>query len=603
MALTNPLTIFKLNKGGFRRLYRFELFIGTSRKPKHVFNFITGPQSYSINEGTRTSLQKTFGGTYLDDFGEDNKQISLSGDFGLNQFSVGWDDKRVGRNIGALAGLKYFRDKFVRSYEWAKPSEDVRVKFYDLCGEIEKNVDGWYVNINKFSINRDAGSTFQFKWSMDLTVLGKGWIEIVPKSDGLHQVVHSNLSYGQGLFAIASAIDNVVSIFKPQGLGVKSNLYTFKKEKPLIPIADILDNVNNALDSVTDAVSDVLAVADALSDSIDGFSQLANQAINVFNLCNSTVNAIRSTTGNVLDSVANSTDLINNTILAVDDLFRNTASLFDPTAPGSFSAVWHRSMSKIQNNFRIINAMAQAPIGGAEPYRNISTREQHRINLENEQAVAIGNDQASGNDNGSIPKEKTMVRTTRVNFPTGMTPSQIALQIYGDAIFSFLIQNANPGINFEARSKTLLNIPTLMTREEVATLPNRYIFDKNPNGKDISVDPDNFIMIGSSGDARLVSDGVNIIAQLNRQIQTEIGSLGSDQNYGLDFSIGEVGGPDRLLLLQSRIEAILAGDERFGADSIVESITDNQTGTFIELRLFIGVDDPIKTSLFIAQKR
>jgi hypothetical protein len=164
-----------------KKIYKLELYrraVFASSRPDKVFYFITNPQGYKVTEKDRIGMQKTLGGTWAENFGPDDKQIVLSGDFGLSKTKIGWDGFDTIR--GAKKALTYLRKNFIRLAEKAiddgAGTNDYYLKFYDLS-DIESYRDGWIVIINSFEITRDKSRPYSYSWALNMTAIGKALLE------------------------------------------------------------------------------------------------------------------------------------------------------------------------------------------------------------------------------------------------------------------------------------------------------------------------------------------------------------------------------------------------------------------------------------------
>jgi len=621
------LTTLNSNKIGFKRIYRFELYVGSSLE--HTFNFIVSPQTYSINEKNRYAITKTLQGTHVDLFGEDNKTINLSGNFGLNEKSSGWDDKIVNsKAVGAFGALRYFRDKFVRFTEWAgDESNNIYIKFYDFSKEIETNQDGWYVILEDFTVSRDTSNILGYKWAMKVTSVGRsvitlklantsegggigssateseGWAKLEEKkkvaetstSDPATTATFGGSENGVDKELVAETKSHLSRLIKRIGEaskkvegfnqrvgGLTQTMYSFrtaKRKKLFALIREMTKFVKN------------------LRASISAMQKFAEEAINfginvpldflkevnvlVDETLNLTYDLLTAPTS-ILDNIAQKGAEINGYLADTQKLVIKGADIFgipEGFKEGSIVAVkWQQSIENVEITFQIMGKLATSSFNGARPFRDIAKAEADRLRSE-------GLSEEEIQEQVAVITDKTMAIFSLQSYDTSLSISQIADQAYGDANLTYLISEANPGIAFDNRSTEEVYIPLLFTRAEIDANEFDLLFDDNLNGQDILVDKTKTIAIGSTGDIAIVSDTVNTVAKFSRQLEIGLGDLGSDNNYGLDPSIGEADVEAISTSISARVAVIINETPQILGSSSVLGVRIDETGVYVETKL------------------
>ena len=188
--------------------YSFEFVDKDGNTITEIF-FSLPPESISISEKTRSEISKTIGGGYITDFGNDFKEITITGSLHfyqvlsrMNPNSPQWDFSSTDElmlidGYSEFEKIRYAVIRY-RDYTITPKNKKSNELFFDLAridtlilkervnktqNALYPNIEmvfhdydmdeHWKVKVNSFSINRDKSDPFSVKYEISLTAYEK----------------------------------------------------------------------------------------------------------------------------------------------------------------------------------------------------------------------------------------------------------------------------------------------------------------------------------------------------------------------------------------------------------------------------------------------
>ena len=150
--------------------------------PIEAFILNIPPSSIEIEEPQRVTHTKTFGGLFVDDYGEDNVKINISGDTGGSTVrkTYAFDTSEP---FNGKAAFYYFRNKIMRYKEKRDDYADYDMVYYDLSSISNsesrnlkistEQVEAYVVSLVKFKMSRSKERPLFYSYSIELVALRK----------------------------------------------------------------------------------------------------------------------------------------------------------------------------------------------------------------------------------------------------------------------------------------------------------------------------------------------------------------------------------------------------------------------------------------------
>lgn len=154
-----------------------EIINTDSRELEKSFAFSLPPESIRIEVPQRVAVTKTFGGVFVDDYGVDCAQISISGSTGNTALKEVYLNGQTVNMTGKNEA--YFILEEILHYKRGKPYEKYELRLYDLSsvpnnsssfgqGSMESlNIDGWIVILKDGQIQRTKDKPLFFDYSLE----------------------------------------------------------------------------------------------------------------------------------------------------------------------------------------------------------------------------------------------------------------------------------------------------------------------------------------------------------------------------------------------------------------------------------------------------
>ena len=126
------------------------------------------PRQYKLEEGVRAKITKTFQKVYIDDYGPDNPQLTISGFSGTSQaFRTYRATENDDRAYQSKDAFYVFRDSILH-YRYREDYENKRLYVYDLADE-----QAYDCFLQEFNLERSAEAPFFYPYTINLFIIGR----------------------------------------------------------------------------------------------------------------------------------------------------------------------------------------------------------------------------------------------------------------------------------------------------------------------------------------------------------------------------------------------------------------------------------------------
>ncbi|KKM04505.1 hypothetical protein LCGC14_1763580, partial [marine sediment metagenome] len=495
---------------GVRMMYKKSiLFEIVQRKnpgtPVESFTLTIPPENMEIEEDQRISETETFGGVFLDDYGEGLKPIRISGHTGGSTLRLTYSrgsSKNKGKKFDGRSAFFYFRDTLMRykSVESRKTTyQNYDLYIYDLSTipakqdismyPIENIAEGYACYLKKFKMTRSKERPLFYNYSIELVA------------------VRALGTYNEMAKSPVPSTNNPLSLIGAlrRGLRLTKGYFT---------------DVRNVMDSV----SDVLDVIDDLEGQLRAFINQAGDLVYYpFALASRVLTMIVGLTD--LAEAAYTTMVV--TAGKSETTFYNILSILRGTSSSSAALV----------------AYSKTPDASARLINKIS-REDSRV----QSSIAQFKDLTEQESEITSNVLSQSIATETIYYIYGYiivsarqdtTLERLSIEYFDSVDFIELIAIFN-GIkgDSEIESGDQIRIPVITKGKNPE---NNYVYSDlrgDIYGSDIRLDASGKVVVMASGDLARVEGVDNLVQAANLRLNDQLGSRLRLTLYGIQDSIG-----------------------------------------------------------------
>ncbi len=495
---------------GVRMMYKKSiLFEIVQRKnpgtPVESFTLTIPPENMEIEEDQRISETETFGGVFLDDYGEGLKPIRISGHTGGSTLRLTYSrgsSKNKGKKFDGRSAFFYFRDTLMRykSVESRKTTyQNYDLYIYDLSTipakqdismyPIENIAEGYACYLKKFKMTRSKERPLFYNYSIELVA------------------VRALGTYNEMAKSPVPSTNNPLSLIGAlrRGLRLTKGYFT---------------DVRNVMDSV----SDVLDVIDDLEGQLRAFINQAGDLVYYpFALASRVLTMIVGLTD--LAEAAYTTMVV--TAGKSETTFYNILSILRGTSSSSAALV----------------AYSKTPDASARLINKIS-REDSRV----QSSIAQFKDLTEQESEITSNVLSQSIATETIYYIYGYiivsarqdtTLERLSIEYFDSVDFIELIAIFN-GIkgDSEIESGDQIRIPVITKGKNPE---NNYVYSDlrgDIYGSDIRLDASGKVVVMASGDFARVEGVDNLVQAANLRLNDQLGSRLRLTLYGIQDSIG-----------------------------------------------------------------
>lgn len=533
------------------RSWLFEVFDTTTQSVLESFTLILPPTSITIKEKQRTAVTKTFGETFIDDYGPDNVEITISGYSGLSKaFSTYSTD---GASVSTPAASKgrvtnekfdqksafmYFRGRIMR-YKYGGNFENKRLRVYNLYDE-----EVYECVLLDFTTNREASTPLRYPFSISLLVM------------------RNLLTPERGDKTDSPMLSIDFSTFNTRTDEISAALDPFEALQALSPPSDPI----LPLPSLTDAVK---------LTSLSSLNIAAHNAIMRFK---DTVQSYRVQAQNIIDQGKTfaeiPTFLVSQAVDEAVEISRTANKLF--TAGALTTLQYANILKTAEAGWQVCARMWssliwKSAVEAAELQGPLVTSPDLSPASSNSSSVAPSRDvyvPAQQTEVVSVmgTQQKQLAYSGFTNYPVkgGDTLQSIASTYLKDSsLWPYLALLNSVGSNKDLLPGMVLQLPVIRTTSNTNTniVPQLGTSDL---GVDIALDSSGDFAI-TNGALQTIADEDNVVQAINSLLSTPIGSIIKHTTYGIVLQVGTAGVAIALTYTRMALQAALLSDPRIKA--------------------------------------
>lgn len=485
-----------INENFYRNAYMLEFRNGET--VQDVFTFSVPPQNEEFDSPQRINETKTFGGSVIDDYGNDTQKITLSGTTGNPEKKIIYCGNK-GRKHKTGEEEAIMLQKLLEEYGKYSKLNGKKVYLYRLNNSVSTVTSEfwWRVNIQDFSIKRSKDNPLFYSYT--ITMIGYKPDTIVTELTFLTNML-------AGIKDLCQKIDNLVD----------------KLEKGLSYVragADIVATIRIGTKAVLQKVEDIENVLtgyiDAVTDAVDETKSLAKD---VFSHTRRIVGA--------------SVDFVNSAGIlyqASKDLCDFVASFGSGDNQINIS-FWESTGKEFTEIFDIWTNTAR----DIEDCTNEVIATSRRIGDKYSFAVIPG-------DETTDDRAIQIYGYKFLTLSEGQSWDSLARQYYGSAEYGSLISTFNSMSGYKPKLEAGNKILIPLLKDTVNGEQNNEIFnvagEKDNMGKDVAISESGDLKV-KSGDIDVTSEEDTLAQSLLARLTTDITSRCRQVAYGIRPDIG-----------------------------------------------------------------
>lgn len=527
-------------KGFLTKSWMFELRDRKTQKTLYSYTLVLPPQSISIKEPQRVSITKTFGNSFVDDYGMDNIQITIKGISGTAHafptMSIEEGTSKVGYN--APDAFYKFRDNIIRfkeSADW----DQWELRVYDLADE-----QSYLCVLLDFTLDRSAESPLHYPFSISLFV----YESLSTYKYKLKPIVISKYPKG--------ALDNINKLL------------------------NLMKKLNQGFQSITNAISMVNAKALELRARWD-------------KALDTTTNILVSP----LDLAHNLVDAAFTLLAIIPDTYDAVVYVSERYVDKKLGAL-EFARTILNESLRIYGYQISE---GWQSIKSLSF--DIDAGMEVNDAEAASSSSTSGVARASVASSYAFSGLNVYTIKGNDTLPGIALNELGNSDLWPYIANVNPGItnSSDLVSGETLFIP-VKNSSVVSSSKEQFIFSedvtRDPYGSDMQIDTTgNLVFVG--GEAATISGIENVKQAINMQLNTEVGSMIKQAGFGMVAQAGFAGTSMALSYIKMAVQSSIMKDPRVEAvNNIVVNLESDSVFLSMDIKL-VGSETSLSVPITI----
>lgn len=515
---------------------------------KDVFTFSVSPQSEEFTFPQRINETKTFGGSVVDDYGNDSVKISFSGST-LNQ-----EVKRIYRgNLNEVTKngeqeIFYLRDLMK---EWGK-QEKLRGKtvyLYHLGGSKQGHVQKWwlvYPQDLKISRSKDQPLAYNYSISFLAAPEGEKRFNYETKTDNYTDTIKLIADINAWCENVAKYTDTLAN----------AATYIENIRNHVAKVSDLVDAFYNMTNGYFNSTMQI--IEDSIGLSKDSYKLIKRGTMGL-------ASALWSEITQLAGAVIEATNyLINLPILATND-FLLMCQEFNMTTE-ELEDTWKTFVYDLVNYSNNMQATVK------KYFKN----ENYTIDPGTQNGNA--DDIPEGSDS-----VKTVYGTLSVKAKDSDTWDSLANQFYGNADLAALLAYYNSSSNDnDLKAGKNIYIPILSKTESVSA--NNEVYNlpdiKDNYGSDFALTSSGDFDL-SFGDINFVNGTQNLTQAIGNRLSTTMGARIRDVVYGIRSNVGSANSASNVFIVSS-VEQTLLADPRVKS---IESIEYKGDGDKLNLNI------------------
>jgi hypothetical protein len=505
------------------RSWLFEIVDINTKSIEASFTLVLPPQQMSVKEPQRVAVTKTFGNVFIDDYGPDNKQITLRGISGTSSVFPTFSPQGLapetpggvrGRTImaesqgnaatqgyDARSAFYTFRDSIMRyKSKFALNFDKKELRVYDLFDE-----QAYKCVLLDFTLDRTAERPFWYQFSISLLV----YQDLLSKD-----------------------------AFAPKPVPISANINT------------VFDNLNSAFAWATAAAAP--------------FHQLST----TIGMVNNTLKLIRARWNTALSDIR---FVIESPLKLSQQMLEGCLTLMSMVGDAYLAGTM--TIQDYTSFMEVVKGMVGNTLRMYGIAISTQSKQSNTITINRDAGLQTSEFPGfEGNDRESSAYTFTYYGYTVKTLSPKDTLQSLALEYLGDVDKWPFIASAN-GIrgNSDLASMETIYIPVSI---ESPSPSDSFILSedplRDPFGSDLRLDSEGNVVVGEGGDLALSSGISNVLQAINVRMSTSPGSLIRQTAFGLLGGIGNAGTEAALSYVRTSFRSSLLADSRITSVSNVQ---------------------------------
>ena len=501
-----------------------------------AFTFSVPPQSEEFVYPQRVSETKTFGGTVIDDYGNDSCKITLSGT------TINQELKLIYRGIKGFKRLNgqdeiFYLKELLEKYGKYTNLSGKEVRLYALNSGMKnkggKNQKSWRIFVNELQIKRSKDMPFAYFYTLNCigvplntTVLNSKLLKAINDIKGAFD------SLVDGVYSVLAAAEQFLSIIDD--------------------FANLVSTIKNGIESVGGLIDSFTGLA---AGAIDKVTNVVNETLSLNDTVLST--ALRLHPKSVAISLYNATA----------DLFTSCKELKDWW--GDFAVGENPEYKQMCSNYNISEQQFKDTF--QKSFGNVQTSGAALMSAV-EKSTGTGAQQAlvlpgTGSESDSVVIAKGYQEYVYTEGDTWATLSQ---NFYNTPELATMLQLYNSDISLDSMSPgDTIYIPNISANSSNLFLANEIYIEPTVNdiyGEDVKVTKEGDIAFRKTGDGDfvLVSGISNLNQAILARLSTSINSRVRNVVYGIRNETGSASVDSAAIAsyITSSIEETILADPR-----------------------------------------
>ena len=534
------------------RSWLFEIVDSKTEVIQKSFTLVLPPQSYQIKERGRVSIVKTFGNAFVDDYGPDNLEITISGISGtahafptFRTTGPGMYESKFAAPSG-VAGIVNpaegytgrsafytFRDTIMR-YRDKENYDKMELRVYDLYDE-----QSYKCVLLDFTVDRTSEKPFHYPFTISLFV------------------------YARLDSKAASA---------PTKIDISGDPFTF---------LDRIDGYMEWFDTVTRAVTAVQKEIGKVTNAVGAVRARLNSSL--------------TTARTILEYPLNLSKQLIETVVSFGGVIREqyTAGRIGTMSYINFLEVWKETLN---SSLRVYGFSIQA---GAQQEQQEVIPVDGGVDVSEAGASAdVSTEETSGKERLATEATYTFSAVKMYTVHRSDSLQTIAQQELGDENLWPYIASVNSDIagNGDLVVGDQIYIPVSaddLTKDSFIMTEDRL---RDPYGADIRLDSNGDIVFQENNDVSLINGIGNIQQAIDLRLNTVAGSMLKQTAFGLAAQPGQPGTEMAYSYLRMALKSALIQDPRIeDITNIIVNVDGDQVGVSMNISV-IGYEDILPVS-------
>lgn len=544
--VTKPRNRF-LNEKLWKSAYLIEFL--KSGTVQDAFTFSVPPQSEEFVYPQRVSETKTFGGSVIDDYGNDTCKISLSGTTINQELKLIYRGAKGFKYLNGQDEIFYLKELLYKYGQYTNLSGK-EVRLYSLTSGRKnkggKNQKSWRIFVNELQIKRNKDMPFTYNYTLNCIGVP---IESSVKLNVLQKAIKD----------INDAFNEFFSILD-EALGTAGQYLSYIDD-----FADLVSVINANVESVGGYIDSFIGLS---TGAIDKITNVVDETVSLHDTVLSTT--IKLHPKSVGISLYNATADLFKSCKDLKDWWGEFATGENPTYKAMCS-----NYSESEQQFRDIftKTFCEVYKSGADLMASV----EKNTGTGAQQAITIP---GNGNENDSVVIAKGYQEYT---YTSGDTWATISQNFYNTPSLATMLQLYNSDISLDSMAPgDTIYIPNISANASNILMANEIYIEpdiKDMYGQDVKITKEGDFAFRQTGDGdfALISGVNNLNQAILARLSTSINSRVRNVVYGIRNETGSASVDSAAIAsyITSSIEETILADPRVESIEELDWSSDN----------------------------